>query len=116
MIFQYYESIWFHPASIDFRKGIDGLVILVADELSLNPTSGQLFLFRDRTGKKIKMLWWDGSGFWLFYKRMEKNKLKFPSPGKKVMQLSRDQLSWLLSGLDCLKYNALAEVRATNFY
>jgi len=48
------EPIWFHPVPIDFRNQIDGLIKLVANHLSLNPGSGQLFLFRDRTGSKIK--------------------------------------------------------------
>ena len=48
--------VWFHPEPIDFRRQIDGLVVLVADHLRLNPTSGQLFLFRNRTANKIKIL------------------------------------------------------------
>jgi len=110
------EPIWFHPTAIDFRKQIDGLIILVADQLALNPSSGQLFLFRDRTGKKIKMLWWDRNGFWLFYKRMEKGKLIFPKSSETVMALTRDQLNWLLSGLNCLSHTLLPEVKASNFY
>jgi transposase len=109
-------SIWLHPEPIDFRRQIDGLVILVADHLKLNPTSGQLFLFRDRTAKKIKMLWWDRNGFWMFYKRFEQGRLKFPSLKVNVMELTRDQLNWLLSGLDCLSHPLLPEVKASNFY
>ena len=109
-------SIWLHPEPIDFRRQIDGLVILVADHLKLNPTSGQLFLFRDRTAKKIKMLWWDRNGFWMFYKRLEQGRLKFPSLKVSVMELTRDQLNWLLSGLDCLSHPLLPEVKASNFY
>ena len=116
MIFTMNEPIWFHPEPIDFRKQIDGLIMLVSDMLALNPTSGQLFIFRDRSGKKIKMLWWDRNGFWLFYKRMEKGKLLFPASHEVAMGLSRDQLSWLLSGLDCLLHTSLPEVKATNFY
>jgi transposase len=116
MIFTMAEPIWLHPAPIDFRKQIDGLIMLVSDQLALNPTSGQLFLFRDRTGRKIKMLWWDRNGFWLFYKRLEKGKLKFPSAKENVLSMTRDQLSWLLSGLDCLAQASLPDVKASNFY
>jgi transposase len=49
---------------------------MVADHLNLNPASGQLFLFRNKTQKKLKILWWDKNGFWLFYKRLEKGKFK----------------------------------------
>ena len=108
--------IWLHPEPIDFRCQIDGLVVLVADHLKLNPTSGQLFLFRDKTAKKIKILWWDRNGFWMFYKRLEQGRLKFPPPKNSVMELTRDQLSWLLSGLDYLNHTLLPEVKASNFY
>jgi transposase len=116
MLFPMNGSIWLHPEPIDFRKQIDGLVLLVADHLQLNPTSGQLFLFRDRSAKKIKILWWDRNGFWLLYKRLEKGKLKFPSHKAPTMELTSDQLGWLLSGLDCTTHRLLPEVTATNFY
>ena len=57
---------------------MDGLIMLVADHLKLNPTSGQLFLFRNRHANKIKVLWWERNGFWLCYKRLEQGRLKFP--------------------------------------
>jgi transposase len=116
MFFTMNEPIWFHPSPIDFRKQIDGLINLVADQLELNPTSGQLFLFRDRTGRKIKMLWWDRNGFWLFYKRLEKGRLIFPNSIETAMTLTRDQVGWLLSGLNCLTHVHLPEVKASNFY
>ena len=108
--------IWLYPSPVDFRKQIDGLVILIADQLSLNPGSGELFIFRNRSGNKIKLLWYDLNGFWLCYKRLEKGRLKFPAHSADVLELTRDQLSWLLSGLDFTKHNALKNTSATNFY
>jgi len=116
MIFTMSGPIWLHPLPIDFRKQIDGLITLVADQLLLNPASGQLFLFRDKTGKKIKMLWWDRNGFWLFYKRLEKGKMIFPKSDEAALALTRDQLSWLLSGLNCITQKSLPEIDASNFY
>jgi transposase len=116
MLSSYVTPIWFYSKPIDFRKQIDALVLLIADHLQLNPTSGQLFLFRNRTANKIKILWWDRNGFWLCYKRLENGKLKFPAIIDQTLELTRDQLSWLLSGLDCMKQIALPEVRAKNFY
>lgn len=109
-------GIWLYPKPIDFRKQIDGVVILIADHLQLNPTSGQLFLFRNRHANKIKMLWWDHNGFWLCYKRLEKGTLKFPAIVDQAVELTRDQLSWLLSGLNYEKQQSLPSVHATNFY
>jgi transposase len=109
-------DIWFYPKPIDFRKQIDGIVLLIADQLKLNPISGQLFLFRNRQANKIKMLWWDSNGFWLCYKRLEKGNLKFPKISDQALELTRDQLNWLLSGLDCMQQVALPEINAVNFF
>ena len=112
----YLKVIWLYSQPIDFRKQIDGLVLLIADHLQLNPTSGQLFLFRNRSANKIKILWWDRNGFWLCYKRLEKGRLIFPTMNDKTLELTRDQLSWLLSGLDYIKQQSLPEVKVTNFF
>jgi len=109
-------SIWLYPKPIDFRKQIDSVVMLVADHLKLNPISGQLFLFRNRHANKIKMLWWDRNGFWLCYKRLEKGKLKFPAIDDQALELTLDQLSWLLSGLDYTKQQIHPAVTAINFF
>lgn len=90
--------------------------MLVSDHLQLTPTSGQIFLFRNRQANKIKMLWWERNGFWLCYKRLEQGKLKFPRQADAVMSLTNDQLSWLLSGLDFAQHALLPEVLASNFY
>ena len=116
MFLPFNASIWLYPKPIDFRKQIDGLVMLISDHLQLSPTSGQIFLFRNRQANKIKMLWWERNGFWLCYKRLEKGKLKFPKHDDAVMTLTTDQLSWLLSGLDFAKHTLLPAVLATNFY
>jgi transposase len=116
MLLTFSSTIWLYPQPIDFRKQIDGLVILIADHLKLNPSSGQLFLFRNRKPTKIKMLWWDRNGFWLLYKRLEKGQLIFPPMKEEVMELSRDQLSWLLSGIDFSKQFLSPEFNPTNFF
>lgn len=108
--------IWLYPKPIDFRKQIDGLVLLIADHLVLNPASGQLFLFRNKGANKIKLLWWDSNGFWLCYKRLEKGRLIFPRVCDQVLELTRDQLSWLLSGLDYLKQTMLPKLSPTQFF
>lgn len=116
MFLTFNSAIWLYPQPIDFRKQLDGLIMLVASHLQLDPSSGQLFLFRNRHANKIKILWWDRNGFWLCYKRLEKGKLKFPTINDEVLELTHDQLSWLLSGLDYTKQVLLPEVSATNFF
>ncbi len=72
MLLPFNATVWFYRRPIDFRKQIDGLVILVADTLQKNPTSGQLFVFRNKKADKLKMLYWENPGFWLLYRRFEK--------------------------------------------
>jgi transposase len=108
--------IWFYPQPVDFRKQMDGLIILIASGLEKIPTSGELFLFRNRSSNKLKMLWFDRDRFWLFYTRLEGGRFKLPEVVEGAISLSRDQLSWLLSGLDCSRPPVFKEVKATNFY
>lgn len=116
MLWSFSNSIWLYPQPVDFRKQLDGLVMLVADHLALNPSSGQLFLFRNRGSNKIKLLWWERNGFWLCYKRLEQGRFVFPAIVDKPISLTSDQLSWLLSGLDFTKHHLLPEVKASNYY
>ena len=61
---------------VDFRKGIDGLAAVCRQELESDPMSGALFVFRNRRGKALKMLVYDGQGFWLFQKRLSSGRFK----------------------------------------
>ena len=116
MNLSFQTPIWLYPTPVDFRKQIDGLAIFIADQLDANPLSGQLFLFRNRQANKIKMLWYDQNGFWLCYKRLEKGRLKFPRHTEQKMELTRDQLSWLLSGLDFTAHQALPTSSASYLF
>lgn len=108
--------IWFYTAPVDFRKQIDGLVIIISDKLEKDPTTGQLFIFRNRTADKIKLLCYDRNGFWLTYKRLEKGKFKYPAQMDETLELTRDQLGWLLSGLDFRQQKSLPLYEAKRFY
>lgn len=115
MLLSFNAPIWFYSQPVDFRKQLDGLVQLIADHLQMNPTSGQLFIFRNRSSSKIKIIWWDRNGFWLFYKRLEQGRFQFPRIEDRTLELARDQFNWLLSGLDCLQQPVLPEVKASHF-
>ena len=108
-------SVWLYRTPIDFRKQIDGLVLLVADTLQKNPTSGQLFVFRNRNADKIKMLYWEDNGFWLLYKRFEKSRLKFPPIIEETMELTMPELQWLLSGIDFTRHTPPEKLIITKF-
>ena len=107
MFLPFDAPIWFYRQPVDFRRQIDGLVVLVADTLEQNPTCGQLFVFRNKQADKVKLLYWEDNGFWLLYKRIEKGKFIFPGQRDEAMVLTRTQLQWLLSGLDINQQKAI---------
>ncbi|MBU2795161.1 IS66 family insertion sequence element accessory protein TnpB [Acidithiobacillus sp. VAN18-2] len=63
--------IWFAAAPVDMRLGFDGLAAKVHGALSADPFGGQAFVFRNRRGDRLKLLLWDGLGFWLIYRRLD---------------------------------------------
>ena len=86
---------------VDFRKAINGLVVLVEQQMQLSPFASALFVFCNKKRDKLKVLYWDQTGFCLWYKRLEKDKFKWPRKHKdEVLVLSEQQWQWLLSGYD----------------
>ncbi len=71
-----------------------------ADVLQQDPFSGHVFVFRGRRGDLIKLLWWEGDGFCLFAKRLERGRFLWPQADSGAVSLSRAQLSMLLEGID----------------
>lgn len=92
--------IWLVAGHTDMRKGFDGLASLVQVQLKQNPFSGQVFIFRGRRGDRVKVLWWDGQGLSLFYKRLEQGRFIWPSANSGKIHLTYAQLSMLLEGID----------------
>ena len=84
----------------DMRKGFDGLSALVQTQLSEDPFSGQLFVFRGRAGDRVKILWWSGDGLCLFAKRLERGRFVWPQATHGTVALTGAQLSMLLEGSD----------------
>ena len=66
---------------VDFRKGHDGLAAVVHNELGLDPYSGVAYVFRAKRADRIKVLWWDGTGLVLAYKRLEQGRFAWPTVG-----------------------------------
>ncbi len=104
-------AIYLHRDVVDFRKSINGLVTIVEQEMALSPFSEALFIFcnRNRNRDRMKVLYWDRTGFCLWYKRLEKEKFKWPrQQSQSVMTLNETQWEWLLSGYDVIGHRSLS--------
>lgn len=95
---------------VDFRKGHDGLAALVANELRKDPFTGTVFVFRAKRADRLKLLYWDGSGLVMAYKRLEEHVFAWPPVRDGLMALSHAQFEALFAGLDWRRIRAL-EVR-----
>jgi transposase len=93
--------VYLASGSTDLRKSIDGLAALVSQAFELDPFTGSLFVFCNRDRDKLKILYWDHNGFWLYYRRLERGRFRWPktpTDGASVA-ITRRQLTWLLDGL-----------------
>ena len=95
---------------VDFRKGHDGLAAMVQSMLAEDPFTGTVFVFRPKRADRLKILFWDGSGLVMAYKRLEESTFTWPAIRDGAMALNRAQFEALFAGLDWRKVKAL-EVR-----
>jgi transposase len=91
--------------AVDMRKSINGLSILVEEGLGLDPFAEALYVFANRKRDKVKILYWERSGFVVWYKRLEKARFPWPdaSDGDETLVVSGRELNWLLDGIDWLR-------------
>ncbi len=81
------------------RQGVNGLMARVQENFSLDPFDGALFVFCNRQRNRLKILMWDGDGFWLLFKRLEKGHFRWPAEGSEAtMTLSTEELAILVGG------------------
>ena len=86
----------------DMRKGFDGLSSIVIGTLKQDPLSGYLFLFVNRRRDKLKILYWDGDGLAIWYRRLEQGTFQLPklSEDRKSAEIRSDELTMLIRGID----------------
>jgi transposase len=102
------DDIYLHTGFVDFRKSINGLLAIIENELEVDAFTGTLFILCNKKQDKLKLLYWDKTGFALWYKRLEKHKFKWPKMNDlKHTRLSEQQLTWLLGGYDVIGHNTL---------
>jgi len=93
------QQVWLAAGATDMRKSIDGLSAIAQYTIGKNPLEPHLFAFCSKDRSKIKLLYWDRNGFWLFYKRLEQGSFRWPAENQASLCITRQQLSWLLDGL-----------------
>ncbi len=87
----------------DMRLSFNGLYALAAGKLQQNPQSGHLFLFANKRRDRMKILFFDGNSLWVCARRMEKGRLHWPSSEDGRTQLTREEFSLLIGGIDLSK-------------
>lgn len=104
-------------APVDFRKGIDGLAQICRAKLKSDPFSGMLFIFRGKRGTAIKILVYDGQGFWLCQKRLSSGRFRY-WPGGNIddgaKALAVHELQILLAGGDPMATRVAEQWRPVN--
>jgi len=107
-------SIYVRPGVTDMRKAINGLAIIVSEQMAGDPLSGSLFLFCNRYRRIMKCLYWDRNGFCLWQKRLERDRFPWPQTEEAARQISSEQLQMLLDGIDFWRAHRSIEYSAVS--
>jgi transposase len=92
--------IWVCLQPQDGRKGIDGLAAVVTTHLARDPLSGDLFVLRNRRGDRLKLLAWQGDGFALYLRRLERGTFAFPAADAAEVSITTTELAMILGGIE----------------
>jgi transposase len=92
--------IFLATSPTDMRRGFDGLAALTTSVLGENPLSGHLFVFRNRRGDRLKILYWDRDGLAIWAKRLERGVFRFPSPQNNRVEVTPAEMAAILEGID----------------
>jgi transposase len=92
--------VFVKPGATDMRKQINGLSIIVSEQLQMDPFEGHLFLFCNKQRRILKIIYWDRNGFCLWLKRLEKDKFPWPSSQPEATEITQEQFRFLLQGID----------------
>lgn len=94
--------IWLATSAVDGRKGFDTLCAIVREALGRDPLCGDLFVFRNRSAARIRILFWDHNGLVLYAKRLERGTFRWPGAGESAVALTGAQLMELLAGREVI--------------
>ena len=110
------ENVYLAVGSTDLRKSIDGLSLMVQTRFKLDIYQKSLFVFCNKASDKVKIIHFD-NGFWLYYRRLEKEKFKWPYNLQETINISFNELEWLLNGHELrLEKRKFKEIKERVFY
>jgi transposase len=93
-------QVYLHREPIDFRAGINSLAVLVQETMELDPFAPAVFAFCNRRHDRMKLLFFDRSGFVMVLKRLTEDRFRWPRRQETVVLLTTEQLHWILDGID----------------
>jgi len=106
------SRIYLAVAPIDLRCGIDRLLVLVQSVFGRDAFDGAAYVFRNRSGTRIKLVLGDATGVWLCVRRLQQGTFRWPRPGESLYEIDAQQFEWLCKGVDwqrlCLSTKDLA--------
>ena len=110
-------KLFIYNRNVDMRKAIDGLASIIVDSMQLEPQSKIMFIFFNNSKDKIKAIVWEGDGFLLLYKRLEKGKFKFP---RNIIdnhyEIDADLFNWLRKGFDFHALKQHPELKTSKYF
>jgi transposase len=101
------ETIWLVIEPMDLRRGIDGLSHWLQQTLAVSPCAGSAYIFRNRTGLRIKVLLWDGTGVWLCSRRLHQSHFVWPRSNESCWTITSNEWQWLIKGVDWQRLRAV---------
>lgn len=99
---------------LDMRKSFDGLAMYIQSFLKMNPLKDGLFIFRNKSGDKVKLIYWHRNGLVIVYKRLEQGRFTWPRVSDESVSLTRQELELLLDGIDLSKLKRFPDLPLEN--
>ena len=109
------DNVYIACGYTDMRRSVDGLAATVLQVFKMDPCTRNLYLFCGRRSDRIKGLFWEGDGFMLLYKRLEKGRFQWPRNISEARMITQQQLRWLLEGLSIEQPKAVQKVDSKLF-
>ena len=106
-----FKKVYIACGRTDLRRGIDGLARIIRFQFKLDPyDKNTLFLFCGQKNDRIKGLLWEGDGFLLLYKRIEKGSFKWPRSAEEVLEITPQQYQMLMQGMEIIAKRPIVEI------